>query len=117
MEKFWLASYPPGVPETIDLNDYRSLGDLFERCTANFADKVAFANMGKAITYRELEHLSRVFAAFLQVELKLAPGARVALMMPNLLQYPVALFGALRAGYAVVSSNPLYTRRELRATA
>ncbi|MDJ0970401.1 MAG: AMP-binding protein, partial [Kiloniellales bacterium] len=103
MEKIWLASYPPGVPETIDQIDDRSLGDLFQKSTAKFADKVAFANMGKAITYRELEHLSRAFAAFLQGELKLAPGARVALMMPNLLQYPVALFGALRAGYAVVN--------------
>ena len=114
MEKIWLASYPPGVPETIDQIDDRSLGDLFQKSTAKFADKVAFANMGKAITYRELEHLSRAFAAFLQGELKLAPGARVALMMPNLLQYPVALFGALRAGYAVVNCNPLYTPRELQ---
>ncbi|MDJ0943292.1 MAG: AMP-binding protein [Kiloniellales bacterium] len=113
MEKIWLASYPSGVPKTIDLNDYRSLGDLFERSTAAYADKIAYVNMDKAMTYGELERLSRAFAAYLQGELNLAPGARVALMMPNSLQYPVALFAALRAGYTVVSCNPLYTAREL----
>ncbi len=113
MEKIWLASYPSGVAKTIDLSTYRSLGELFERSTADFADKVAYVSMGKGMTYAALERLSRAFAAYLQGELKLAPGARVALMMPNSLQYPVALFGALRAGYTVVSCNPLYTAREL----
>ncbi len=113
MEKIWLANYPRGVPSTITLEDYRSLGDLFERSVAAFADKTAFVNMGKTMTYRELEQCSRSFAAYLQVELNLPAGTRVALMMPNTLQYPVALFGALRAGYVVVSCNPLYTPREL----
>ncbi len=113
MEKIWLASYPSGVSKTIDPGIYRSLGDLFERSVAEFADKIAYVNMGKAMTYAELERLSRAFAAYLQSELKLAPGTRVALMMPNSLQYPVALFAALRAGYTVVSCNPLYTAREL----
>jgi len=113
MEKIWLTNYPCGVPSTIDLREYRSLKDLFERSAATFAHKTAFVNMGKAMTYRELERFSRSFAAYLQVELKLAAGTRVALMMPNILQYPVALFGTLRAGYTVVSCNPLYTPREL----
>ena len=113
MEKIWLASYPSGVPETIDLNDYRSLGDLFERSATAFPDKIAFVNLGKGMTYGELERLSRAFAAYLQGELKLAPGTRVALMMPNCLQYPIAVLGALRAGCTVVSCNPLYTSREL----
>ncbi len=113
MEKIWLTNYPSGVPSTIDLQEYRSLKDLFERSVVAFADKTAFVNMGKAMTYQEIERFSRSFAAYLQGELKLAAGTRVALMMPNTLQYPVALFGTLSAGYTVVSCNPLYTPREL----
>ncbi|MCG8595813.1 MAG: AMP-binding protein [Kiloniellales bacterium] len=113
MEKIWLASYPSGVPKTIDLNDYRSLGDLFERSASAFADKPAFVNLGKGMTYGELGRLSQAFAAYLQGELGLAPGTRVALMMPNCLQYPIAVLGVLRAGCTVVSCNPLYTSREL----
>ncbi len=113
MDKIWLASYPNGVSQTIDIGRYRSLGELFERSAADFADRTAYVNMDRGMTYAELEHLSRALAAYLQSELKLVPGARVALMMPNSLQYPVALFAVLRAGCAVVNCNPLYTSREL----
>jgi long-chain acyl-CoA synthetase len=113
VEKIWLKSYPPGIPAEIDVNEFRSLGDLFERSVTRFADKIAYHCMGKSITYAELDTLSARFGAYLQSELKLAARARVALMMPNVLQYPVALFGTLRAGYTVVNVNPLYTAREL----
>jgi long-chain acyl-CoA synthetase len=113
VEKIWLKSYPPGIPAEIDTSEFRSLGDLFERSVARFADKAAYHCMGKSITYCELDALSARFGAYLQSELKLPRGARVALMMPNVLQYPVALFGTLRAGYTVVNVNPLYTAREL----
>ncbi len=114
MDKIWLASYPNGVSQTIDIGIYRSLGELFERSAAHFADSTAYVNMDRGMTYAELERLSRALAAYFQSELKLVPGARVALMMPNSLQYPVALFAVLRAGYAVVNCNPLYTSRELQ---
>ena len=113
MEKIWLKSYPPGIPAEIDVDAFRSLGDLFERSVARFADKPAYHCMGKSITYAELDALSARFGAWLQSELKLPAGGRVALMMPNVLQYPIALFGTLRAGYTVVNVNPLYTAREL----
>ena len=113
MEKIWLKSYPPGVPAEIDVNEFRSLGDLFDRSVKRFADKTAYVCMGKAITYAELDASSARFGAFLQSELGLPRGTRVALMMPNVLQYPIAMFGALRAGYTVVNVNPLYTAREL----
>ncbi len=113
MEKTWLQSYPPGIPATIDPNVYRSIGQLFEESAAKFAHKPAYINMGASISYAQLDALSRAFAAYLQKELRLPKGARVALMMPNVLQYPIALFGALRAGYTVVNCNPLYTAREL----
>jgi long-chain acyl-CoA synthetase len=109
----WLGSYPPGVPATVDLGQFKSLGDLFERSVAKFAAKTAFVNMDKALTFQDLERLSRHFATYLQQALELPAGTRVALMMPNTLQYPIALFGALRAGYVVVNCNPLYTPREL----
>lgn len=113
MEKVWLKSYPPGVPAEIDLDEFRSLGDLFEQGVRKYGDRTAYINMGKAITYDELDQLSARFAGYLQGVLKLPKGARVALMMPNLLQYPIAMFGVLRAGYTVVNVNPLYTAREL----
>jgi len=113
MNKIWLKSYPPGVPAEIDVGEFSSLVDLFDKGVRKFADRTAYINMGKAISYRELEVLSRQFAGYLQGELKLAAGARVALMMPNCLQYPIAMFGVLRAGYTVVNVNPLYTAREL----
>ncbi|MFN4062868.1 long-chain-fatty-acid--CoA ligase [Azoarcus communis] len=113
MDKIWLKQYPEGVPAEVDLNQFGSLGDLFEQSVSKFAARTAFVCMGKGISYAELDRLSAQFAGFLQGELGLEPGARVALMMPNLLQYPVAMFGALRAGYTVVNVNPLYTAREL----
>ena len=113
MEKIWLKSYPPGVPAEIDVNEFRSLGDLFDRSVKRFADKTAYICMGKSMTYAERDALSARFGAFLQSELGLPSGARVALMMPNVLQYPIAMFGALRAGYTIVNVNPLYTAREL----
>jgi long-chain acyl-CoA synthetase len=113
MERIWLKSYPPGVPADVDVGRYRSLGDLFETSVGRFGERAAFVNMGKAISYRELDRMSRDFGAYLHSVLQLPLGARVAIMMPNLLQYPVAMFGALRAGYTVVNCNPLYTAREL----
>lgn len=112
MEKIWLQSYPPGVPAEISIDHLSSLVDLFEESCRKFADKVAYISMGREMTYRELDSLSRDFAGWLQAK-GLKKGDRVALMMPNLLQYPVALFGTLRAGCAVVNCNPLYTPREL----
>ena len=113
MENIWLKSYPPGVPAQIDIQEYRSLGEVFDKSVARFGSLPAFINMGHTISYSELERLSRDFGAYLRNGLKLQPGARVALMMPNLLQYPIALFGILRSGYTAVNCNPLYTPREL----
>ncbi|KFB68181.1 long-chain-fatty-acid--CoA ligase FadD [Candidatus Accumulibacter vicinus] len=113
MERIWLKSYQKGVPAEIELNEFQSLGELFEKSVAQYRNRVAYINMGAEITYGELDKLSRDFAAYLQSVLKLPPGARVALMMPNIIQYPICIFGALRAGYVVVNVNPLYTPREL----
>ncbi|MEF8754428.1 MAG: long-chain-fatty-acid--CoA ligase FadD [Accumulibacter sp.] len=113
MEKIWLQSYQKGVPAEVDLSEFKSLGELFERSVGKYRDRVAYLSMGAQITYGELDKLSRDFAAYLQSVLKLPQGARVALMMPNVLQYPICIFGALRAGYVVVNVNPLYTPREL----
>jgi len=112
VERIWLKSYPPGVPAEIDPGEYRSLVELFEKGIREFAERPAFSNMGKTLTYAELDAQSRAFGAWLQAK-GLAKGARVALMMPNCLQYPVAMFGTLRAGCTVVNVNPLYTPREL----
>jgi long-chain acyl-CoA synthetase len=113
VERIWLKSYPAGIPANVDVRAYSSIGDAFEKSATRFASLPAFANMGQAITYRELDRLSRDFGAYLQSKLKLRSGARVALMMPNLLQYPIALLGILRSGYTAVNCNPLYTPREL----
>jgi long-chain acyl-CoA synthetase len=113
MDKIWLQSYQEGVPAEIDLSEFQSLGEMFEKSAAQYRDRVAYINMGAELTYGELDKLSRDFAAYLQSVLKLPQGARVAIMMPNVLQYPVCMFGALRAGYTVVNCNPLYTPREL----
>jgi long-chain acyl-CoA synthetase len=113
MDRPWLARYPTGVPAEINLNQFVSLKDVLEKSCARFAERPAFASMGTAMTYRQLDEASRAFAAWLQKIAKLKRGDRVALMMPNLLQYPVAMFGALRAGMVVVNVNPLYTPREL----
>jgi len=112
MEKIWLKHYPPGVPPEIDYRQYRSIGDLFEKSTDKYRGRPAYTNMGKTISFGDLDRLSRDFGAWLQGK-GLARGARVAVMMPNCLQYPVSIFGILRAGYIVVNVNPLYTAREL----
>jgi long-chain acyl-CoA synthetase len=112
MEKIWLKSYPPGMPAEITLGEYKSVGELFEKSCKKFAERPAFTCMGKTKTFAEIDRLSRDFAAWLQSK-GLPKGSRIALMMPNVLQYPVALFGTLRAGYTVVNVNPLYTAREL----
>jgi len=112
MEKIWLKSYPHGVPAEVDVEKLASLVELFDTACAKYADQVAYLSMGVSLTYRELDRQSAAFAGWLQ-SLGVAKGDRVALMMPNLLQYPVALFGVLRAGCVVVSCNPLYTPREL----
>ncbi|GKW22638.1 long-chain-fatty-acid--CoA ligase [Pectobacterium carotovorum subsp. carotovorum] len=113
LEKIWLSRYPADVPAEIDPDRYSSLVEMFENNVRRYADRPAFINMGEVMTFRKLEERSRAFAAYLQNQLKLQKGDRVALMMPNLLQYPVALFGVLRAGMVVVNVNPLYTPREL----
>ncbi len=113
MEKIWLKSYMAGIPAEIDVDEFKSLGDLFEKSVKSYGPRTAFINMDKSISYTELDRLTRDFAAYCQSVLKLSKGARIAVMMPNLLQYPVCIFGALRAGYVVVNCNPLYTPREL----
>jgi long-chain acyl-CoA synthetase len=112
MEKVWLKSYPPGVPAEIDASRYASITALLEESFGEFRTNPAFACMGKTITYGELDQLSQRLAAWFQSR-GIERGARIALMMPNVLQYPVALAAVLRAGYAVVNVNPLYTPREL----
>jgi long-chain acyl-CoA synthetase len=112
MQKIWLSSYPPGVPAEVDYSAHRSIGELFETNAARFRDRPAFYNMGTTIMFGQLERMSRDFAAWLQSR-GLGKGARVAIMMPNCLQYPIAVFGVLRAGCVVVNVNPLYTSREL----
>jgi long-chain acyl-CoA synthetase len=113
VDKPWLSRYPSDVPETINPDQYPSLIEMFEQSVQKYADQPAFENMGSIMTFRKLEERSRAFAAYLQNDLKLKKGDRVALMMPNLLQYPIALFGVLRAGMIAVNVNPLYTPREL----
>ncbi|TMH65148.1 MAG: long-chain-fatty-acid--CoA ligase [Betaproteobacteria bacterium] len=112
MERIWLKSYPPGVPAEIDTHQYRSLVELFEKSIRAYGERPAFTSMGKTLRFSELDTLARNFGAWLQAK-GLAKGARVALMMPNCLQYPIAMFGTLRAGCVVVNVNPLYTAREL----
>ncbi len=115
MDKIWLKSYPPGVPHEIDANALGSISDYVDTACANFPERKAFISgtTDVALTYQELDILSLQVAAYFQSVLKLPKGTRVALMMPNLLQYPVCLFGLLRAGYVVVNVNPMYTPREL----
>ena len=115
MERIWLQSYSPGVPADIEVDDLGSIGEKFEASVCAYGERAAFVSgaAGVGITYRELDERSRQVAAYLQSVLRLPQGSRVALMMPNLLQYPVCLLGALRAGHVVVNVNPLYTAREL----
>ncbi|ABD89600.1 long-chain fatty acid--CoA ligase [Rhodopseudomonas palustris] len=112
MERIWLKHYPPGVPADIDVNQYPSLVDLLEESFAKFRDRKAFICMDKAISYGQLDEMSTALGAYLQSK-GLKQGARVAVMMPNVLQYPIATAAVLRAGFAVVNVNPLYTPREL----
>ena len=113
MEKIWLDAYPEGVPAEVPEPDYRSLRDMIERSFREYPDNPAYTNMGTTITYRQLDELSMKFAAYLQKSLGLTRGERVAVMLPNILQYPVALCGIFRAGLVAVNVNPLYTPREL----
>ena len=113
MEKIWLKHYDPKVPAEIDPNRYSSIVDIFEQSIEKYSSNVSYINMGKSITFAELDGLSRDFAAYLQNK-GLKKGDAVAIMMPNLIQYPVVLFGILRAGMTVVNVNPLYTPRELQ---
>ncbi|HMK70438.1 MAG TPA: AMP-binding protein [Xanthobacteraceae bacterium] len=114
MEKIWLARYPKGVAAEVDVTAYHSIGEMFQRSVAKFQDQPAYVSLGTVIAYSELDRLSLAFAAYLQSALKLKKGARVALMMPNILQYPIALYGTLLAGGTVVNCNPLYRERELQ---
>ena len=113
MNKTWLEHYDPRVSPEIDADSYSSIVDIFEQSVKKHKDNVAFINMGQTITFNELDRLSTQFAAYLQAS-GLKQGDAVAIMMPNLLQYPVAMFGILRAGMVVVNVNPLYTARELK---
>lgn len=113
MTKIWHQGYEAGVPTEIDLSEYSSINDVLESGFNRFKTRPAFHNMGTTLTYEQIEFLSRKFAAYLQNDLGLQKGERVALMMPNILQYPIALFGILRAGLVAVNVNPLYTPREL----
>ncbi|QDX81124.1 long-chain-fatty-acid--CoA ligase [Denitratisoma sp. DHT3] len=113
MEKIWLRSYPPGIGAEVDVAAFSSLVDLFAASIARFSGRTAFISMGRSMSYGELDRRSAEFATYLQNVARVGKGARVALMMPNLLQYPVCLFGALRAGCVVVNCNPLYTPPEL----
>ena len=113
-ERPWFKSYPQGVPQQVDLEQYRSIVSVFDEAISKYRDRPAFRNFGKTLTYGEIDKLSRQFAAYLLGELKLKKGDRVAIMMPNCLQYPIAIFGVLRAGLTVVNVNPMYTPRELK---
>jgi long-chain acyl-CoA synthetase len=112
VDKIWLKNYPKGVPAEIDINEYKSVRDVFEESATKFATRPAFTCMGKSLTFADLDRLSAAFGVYLQAN-GCKKGTRVALMMPNILQYPVCLFGTIRAGCTVVNVNPLYTAREL----
>jgi long-chain acyl-CoA synthetase len=114
IERPWLASYPANVPAQVNVDEYPSIVSVLEQACKNFSNNPAFSNFGTVLTYSDIDRLSARFAAYLLGELKLKKGDRVALMMPNVLQYPIAIFGVLRAGLTVVNVNPMYTPRELR---
>ncbi|MDT3713921.1 long-chain-fatty-acid--CoA ligase [Pseudomonas soli] len=111
---FWNDKRPAGVPSTIDMNAYTSVVDVFERSCKRFADRPAYSNLGVTLSYADLDRYSAAFAGWLQQHTDLVPGDRIAVQMPNVLQYPIAVFGAMRAGLIVVNTNPLYTEREMR---
>ncbi|TVQ36533.1 MAG: long-chain-fatty-acid--CoA ligase [Wenzhouxiangella sp.] len=112
-ENPWLEQYPANVPAEIDMNEFSSVVEVIEKSCREYADKVAYLNFGASLTYGQVDEYSRAFGARLQA-MGLKPGDRIAIMMPNVLQYPIAVFGALRAGLVVVNTNPLYTARELK---
>jgi len=114
MQKPWLKSYPAGVAEEIDINEYSSVAEIFDTSVAKYADLPAYTNFGKTLTYNDVDIYSAQLGAYLKNELGLEKGDRVAVMMPNLLQNPIAIFAILRAGLVVVNTNPLYTKRELK---
>jgi long-chain acyl-CoA synthetase len=114
IERPWLASYPPNVPAQINVDEFSSIVAVLETSCAKYAQNPAFTNLGKVLTYEDIDRLSARFASYLLNVLKLKKGDRVALMMPNILQYPIAIFGVLRAGLTVVNTNPMYTARELK---
>jgi len=114
MEKIWLKNYPKGVPHEINLNSYQNLVEVFDEACRNNGDRIAYTNMGVNLTYTQVDKMATRFAAFLQNELKLKKGDRIAIQMPNLLQFPIAVFGAFRAGLVVVNTNPLYTAKEMQ---
>src|SRR5690348_13407317 len=112
-ESPWLEHYPTGVPGQIDVNQYASVPAVLEEAFTRFRDRPAFANFGRQLSYGQIDEMSRQFAGYLTGVLKLGKGDRIAIMLPNLLQYPIAMYGALRAGLVVVNTNPLYTVSEL----
>jgi long-chain acyl-CoA synthetase len=114
MEKLWLKSYPEGIASEINIDEFQSVAEVFETSVQKYAELPAFSNMGKTLSYSEMDHLTRDFAAYLQSIPGIQKGDRVAIMMPNLLQNPIAIFAILRAGFTVVNTNPLYTARELK---
>lgn len=113
MDKVWLNSYPPGIPETVDTPPWKSVRELFEQAFEKYPDNAAYTNMGTTLSFRDLDEKSMQFACYLQKKLGLTRGERVAIMLPNILQYPIAMCGIFRAGCVVVNVNPLYTAREL----
>lgn len=113
--KPWLQSYPQGVPEFVNTHEFENLVELFHHSVERFGDNVAFVNMGSQLTFKQVDELSSNFAAFLQVKLGLKSGEKIAIMMPNIMQFPIAFFGSLKAGLTVININPLYTPRELQA--
>lgn len=113
MEQFFKEKYPAELPREVDTNQYSTMLDVFEKSVARFADRPAFSGVGVTLTYRDLDHYSRAFAAWLQNETDLQQGDRIAIQMPNIPQYPIAIYGAMRAGLVVVNTNPLYTTREM----
>ncbi len=114
MEKIWIKNYPSGVNESVNLLEYQSFADLLDEGFSKFSNCIAFENMGKSITYKELDILSQQFSLYLTETLKMKKGDRLAIQSPNVLQYPIALFGALRSGIIVVNTNPLYTPSEMK---
>src|SRR4249919_4294381 len=114
IERPWLASYPADVPAQINVDEFPSIVSVLKAACDHYAANPAFSNFGKTLTYEEVDRLSARFANYLLNVLKLKKGDRVALMMPNVLQYPIAIFGVLRPGLTVVNTNPMYTARELK---